>query len=426
MGKIRDKFREIHEDLEANVTHIYQRRDLLTAIDLVYHSAMQFDFQGQRVRKGWVEGLIVGDTRCGKSETAARIVSHYRAGEIVTGENATFAGIVGGMQQTQKVWSITWGRMPLNDGRLLFIEEASGLDREIISKLSGVRSTGVAEITKIQSERTLARVRLLWLSNPRGRRSLADYNSGVESIQELIGQPEDIARFDFAMTVASNEVPMSVINSLERPKVPHRYTQEMCSALVLWSWSRKPENIIFTPEATEACLDYASSMAKKYSSAFPLVEGAEQRIKLAKLSVAAAARVFSTDDGVNLNVEADHVSFVHDYLDFVYSKPSFAYDLFSKAKFRERVLENETEIREKLSYYDDQFFQGLLDNQYFTVNDIQDLSGRTADAARELISFMVRNRCIRRGRTGYYKLPAFIVLLRNIRSEGREELGDDF
>ena len=110
MKHIATKFDEIHNDLEANVTRIYQRRDLLTAVDLVYHSVLQFKFQGVLVKKGWLECLVIGDTRCGKSETLERIAEHYMAGEVVTGENVSFAGLVGGLQQSQKVWSITWGR----------------------------------------------------------------------------------------------------------------------------------------------------------------------------------------------------------------------------------------------------------------------------------------------------------------------------
>ncbi|MEK9208328.1 MAG: hypothetical protein AAB922_07610, partial [Patescibacteria group bacterium] len=178
------------------------RDDILHAFDLVAYSVLHFDFLRQRVRKGWVEGLVLGDTRCGKSETAQRLVQHYRAGEVATGENATYAGLIGGMQQTQKTWSITWGKIPLNDRRMLVIDEVSSLDHAAIARMSSVRSSGVAEVVKIQTERTASRVRLLWIGNPRRPRPLASYNSGVEAVQELIGQPEDVARFDFAVAVA--------------------------------------------------------------------------------------------------------------------------------------------------------------------------------------------------------------------------------
>src|SRR6185503_2222957 len=96
-NRVKAKFDEIHQDLEANVTKIYRRRDLLTAFDLVTHSVLSFRFQGNIVHKGWCEALVIGDTRVGKSESVGRLVNHYRVGELVTGENASFAGLIGGM-----------------------------------------------------------------------------------------------------------------------------------------------------------------------------------------------------------------------------------------------------------------------------------------------------------------------------------------
>src|SRR5699024_5594223 len=55
---VADKFAEIHDDLERNVTYIWNRKKVAYAVDLVYHSALSFVFQEQRVRRGWAECLI--------------------------------------------------------------------------------------------------------------------------------------------------------------------------------------------------------------------------------------------------------------------------------------------------------------------------------------------------------------------------------
>ncbi len=419
------KFNQIHEDLEVNVTKIYQRRDLMTMFDLVAHSVLQFPFQGDNVRKGWVEALVVGDTRCGKSETVSKLFEHYRCGEIVTGENATYAGLVGGLQQTQKTWSITWGKFPLNDRRMLGIDELSGLPQEAIARMSGIRSSGVAEITKIQTERTLARVRTLWLSNPRGKRPIAGFNSGIDAIQDLIGHPEDIARFDAAMTVATAEVPLGVINAATRPTVPHRYTTQACNKLIMWAWSRKPHQVKWGPGAERAVLDVASDLSRRYVP--PLVEGAEQRIKVARLSVATAARVFSTTDGECIDVLPGHVEFVSQFLDRVYTKPSMAFDLYSQAKLAEANLANPQEVQDRLDLLPADF-RGLLSTApAFLTTDIQDYGGLSREGAAELVSFLVRKRAIRKGKFGYYKLPAFIRFLRDYRPGTRHdrEPGED-
>jgi uncharacterized membrane protein len=183
------KVREIADDLADHVTRIYGRPELHALIDLVYHSILSFDFGGKRIHRGWLDALVVGDTRTGKSEAAIRLARHYHAGEVVSCESATLAGIVGGLQQfgVAKEWAITWGSIPLNDRRLVVLDEASGLDSEKIGEMSSVRSSGIAELTKIQQERTYARTRLLWLGNPRNAQ-MQDYTYGVQAIRPLIGK----------------------------------------------------------------------------------------------------------------------------------------------------------------------------------------------------------------------------------------------
>lgn len=421
---IERKFREMYEDLEANVTKIYRRYDLMTAFDLVAHSVLQFRFQGDLLRRGWVEGLVVGDTRCGKSETQERLVNHYRAGEVVTGENATYAGLIGGMQQTQKTWSITWGKFPLNDRRMLIIDELSGLPQEAISRMSGVRSSGVAEIIKIQTERTLARVRSLWSSNPRGKRPLAAFNSGIDAVVDLIGHPEDIARFDFALTVASAEVPLDIINSRERPKVTHKYTSLHCPKLIQWVWSRRPDQVEFARGAEDACLTAATELSKRYVP--PLVEGAEQRVKVARLAVATAARVFSrSPDGQRVVVHPGHVEFVVRFLDSIYSKPSMAFDAHSRTKLAEQELPNRDEVYKKLSELGIDFRRLIMDAPVFSVVDLQDFGSLTREDAQTLVSFLVRKRCAKKGRAGYYKTPPFIRMLRSFGDAVDEYKSDD-
>jgi hypothetical protein len=422
---VRAKFREIHADLEANVTHIYERADLITAFDLVMHSALQFYFQGDLLRRGWVEGLVVGDTRCGKSESVSALVHHYRAGEIVTGENTSFAGLLGGMQQTQKAWSICWGKYPLNDRRALTVDEASGLKQEDIAHMSGVRSSGIAEIVKIQTEKTVARVRSLWLSNPRGKRPLAAFNSGFDAVMDLIGQPEDVARFDFAMTVASAEVPLEVINARTRPRVPHVYTAAMCRRLLHYAWSRRANQIELTPQATEACLSHATEMSRRYVP--PLVEGAEQRVKLARLAVACAARLFSTSpDGLRVVVLPEHVEYVVEFLDAVYTKRSMSFHVYSKARMGDRELAEADEVQAELDKRGQRFVELLSETSFFRASTLQDFAACDREEAAKLCAFLVRHRCAKEGRHGYYKLPAFIEFLRAYRpGAARREPGAD-
>ena len=75
-----ERMREIARDLATNVTRIYGREEMHLAYDVVWHSVLNFNFLGKPVGKGWIELLVVGDTRTGKSEAALQLSDHYQAG----------------------------------------------------------------------------------------------------------------------------------------------------------------------------------------------------------------------------------------------------------------------------------------------------------------------------------------------------------
>jgi hypothetical protein len=426
---VRKKMDEIHNDFEQNVTFIHGRSDLLEGIDLVYHSVLGFTFQGVPVQKGWCEMLCLGDTRTGKSETVIQLLRHYQLGEMSVAENTSYAGLVGGLQQTgDKRWFLTWGKLPLNDGRLFVIDEASGLSTDDIAKMSGIRSSGIAEVTKIHTERTTARTRLIWLSNPRSGRHLGSYSYGVQAVSELIGKAEDISRFDYVVSAARTEVSIEEINRRlsEDENVEHKYNSELCKLLILWAWSRKPEHVVFDSDATHEILKNAIKMGKEYSSQIPLVEGANQRIKIAKIAVAAAARVFSTDETCEkVVVKKEHVEYAVDFLERIYGKPSLDYRGYSRREVEDRECAEQN--RETVLKYLSGFaaVADLFDRQeYVWPKHLEEQLGIPREAVQEHIAFFTSNRMIYDANNrGYRKTPAFIQLLREWKYQQAQEGG---
>lgn len=417
--KIAEKLREIHEDLEANVTRIYERRELIMLYDLAYHSVLQFQFMGHLITRGWVEVLVVGDTRCGKTKTAERLLRHYRCGEMGTGENTSLAGLLGGMQQISKQWSIVWGKYPRNDRRLIVIDEASNLPVHSIPDFATIRSEGVARITKIQTEQTHARTRAIWISNPRvdrdGRgRAISGYDFGILTVPELIGRQADVARFDVATVVSNGEVPEGVILAEQRKAIPHRVSSSLSHSLVLWAWSRRPEQVVLHRETEQEILRRASGLAKRYHDSIPLVKLEEIPEKLARLAVSLAARLFSTDDGVTLLVLPEHVEYVADFLDSVYCKPAVAYDEYSRRFYESETLTDQDKVVGRIGQYGSHFVSGLLSFDIIRQSTIEDLSGEDRDGARALLSLLVRSRCLKPEHTWYRKSQAFIRLLKGI------------
>jgi hypothetical protein len=421
MKKIKDKLDEIYSDIEANVTNIYQRRELHILYDLAWHSILQFEFKEQLITRGWVEVLVIGDTRCGKTKTAERMLRHYQAGELGTGENTSVAGLLGGMQQINRHWSIIWGKYPRNDGRLIIIDEASNLSTEAIANFATARSEGVARITKIQTEQTLSRTRAIWISNPRinrdgHSRSISAYDYGVGSIPELIGRQADVARFDAACVVANGEVDESVIfrGQISKDSPRHKFLSSRCHSLVMWAWSRKPEHVTILRETESEIFSCSKNLARKYHESIPLIKLEELPEKLARLSVALAARLFNSPDGINLVVRPEHVQFVSEFLESLYSRPNMGYDQYSKKLFEAESLPNSEEVIERVKPYGMELISGLLSYDIIRQNVLEDLTGLDRDQVRGLLSFLVRSRCLRPEHTWYRKSAPFIKLLKSI------------
>lgn len=336
------KLGDIAHDLEQHITRIYGRLDLHASIDLVYHSIIEFPFQGKLERRGWLDVLVVGDTRTGKSEVAARLLEHFGVGQLVNCEAATFAGVIGGVQQmADRQWAVTWGVIPMSDRRLVVLDEASGLSQEEIQKMSDVRSRGIIRMQKIQAEQAWARTRLVWLSNPRDK-SMESYTHGVEAIAPLIGNREDIARFDFAMALTSGEVNMDQIYQLPTT-TELKYSAEDCRSHILWAWSRKAEDVEWETGVEHDVLIAAEWLGGRYVSDPPLLQPANAHVKIARMAVAMASAVFSSDSsGKKVIVKREHVNDALKFLDHLYSKKTFGYLKMSErlSDSRERAVSN--------------------------------------------------------------------------------------
>lgn len=423
---VADKFEEIHNDLERNVTYIWDRKKVAYAVDLVYHSALSFVFQEQRVRRGWAECLIIGDSGQAKTTLVERLMQHYKAGELLSGESSRRTGLVYNIQQagSKGNWSLMWGAMPLNDGGLLCVDELSGMAEDDLAKMSDVRSSGIAKATGVVTAETTARTRMIFISNPRNGRQLKAENYGVSAILKLFGKAEDVRRLDFAVAVASGEVEADIVNKsvADMPPITHRFTSDKCRLRVMWAWSRRPENIVFTDDAVQTILETASAMGKKYSSRIPLVEPADQRLKIARLAVAAATCVYSTDDGTNVIVKPEHVEFVVDYLNSLYDSRSLGYDRFSIDEFEnsdttdaaiQRLRETFASIP-FVSHEPVEIIKALYQLPYFGRDTIEDATGLDRDELKNLLQFLLSNSIVEKAGREYKRTPLGLTFIEEL------------
>jgi hypothetical protein len=428
-----EKCVEIADDMAANVTRIYGRPMLHVGYDLVWHSLVSFPFEGKNVTKGWLECLVIGDTRTGKSETANALAKHYGAGIVKPLEGASFAGLVGGNDKMQgDHFMVKWGLIPLNDKRLVVLDEMSGLyangNREskgIIEEMSSIRSEGKAQISKIATAETSARTRLIWISNPlRSSQSLADSSGGsIPALQDLVRNPEDIARFDFVMAESGNDVPSSIINSKRHRRIKHRYVTTYAHQLVMWAWSRRPDQVVFADGVEEFIYAAAEDLGSRYVPDPPLIQIANARIKVCRIAVALAARTFSTDKtGELVVVKKAHVKDAVKFLDEIYGKPAMGYKAASEKRIEDRKRAEKAKdqarkyLRANRSLVETLMAVGATD---FRKRDFEEFGGVDRDDVSEIIPRLLGWRLITRKSRGYMMMePALVELLRELEAEG--------
>jgi hypothetical protein len=407
------KLDNIYADLEANVTYIYGRRDLHLAADLVYHSILRFYFLGQLLPRGWTECLVIGDTRTGKSTMITRLKDFYECGCRITGENATFAGLVGGIDEVAANRIVNWGILPCNDRGMVIIDEIQECDPEIISRLSNVRTDGIAEIVKIKQRRAHARVRQLWIANPRNNMTLGQFDYGCNAIKGIIGKPEDIARFDFAISAGVNDVPDAIyrLKGRDLPKRQHRYSAEALQVVISYAWSRRPKQVIIPTETEDAIIDYATRLTDVYSQELPLVVKAEQKVKHARLSVALAARLFNYDrnEPKNLIVLPEHAATIYWYLDHIYRKNSFRY--YDRCQ---RAEADKAKVRDHLRVYGRKLIRALYNTNPLSSTRIGDLFN-DREESKKLWAWLLCEQCVIQGMRGNArKTETFTDVLREL------------
>jgi len=330
-----EKMQELYERA-TDIHRIFEREMFTWAVDLVYHSPLQFYFNNWLIKKGYPEILIIGETRTGKSETLEHLQDYYGLGERMEGRRATRAGLIGGLDRLPSgATKIEWGRVVLNHKGLLAIDEASGITQDIWAQMTDVRSSGIASLDMIGKGIAPAMTRLIWLSNTRVQSNkqtlpLMMYPTGVEPITELIGSAEDISRFDLILLGAKEEITKEYtpLDNPLRTAFPNEYYRNA----ILWAWTRPPERIKWDIGVEQYIVVKSKELNDRFNTDIALL-GTEAWKKIARLSVALATRLISTDNSFeNVIVKKEHVDWVINFILRAYISEVFRLDQYIKAK----------------------------------------------------------------------------------------------
>jgi 5S rRNA maturation endonuclease (ribonuclease M5) len=419
-----DKALEIAADMAENVTHIYGRDILHVGYDLVWHSVLGFRIGDMAVDKGWLEMGVIGDTRTGKSEVGHRLIKHYRSGVMQSCEGMSFAGLVGGVQQIDGRWHMTWGVIPMNDRRMVVLDEASGLkEKDVIEQMSSIRSSGIAQVTKIASEETSARTRMVWLMNAGDGSMIRDNpQGGMGAIRTVVPNAEDIARFDFVMATAKGDVDTKIINGGFAEHHSPTYDSESCETLIKWAWSLTKNDVLVSEAAQKAVIKASMEMGERYISDPPLIQSENVRFKLLRIAAALAARTFSIGKNGKLLVKAEHVMDAVRFLDTIYDEDAMGY-----ARASRKALASDARAKEKynlcVAYLRDHADDVLLTlkmvgGSTFRTRDFVDFGGMDPAEAKGIVKTLLNWNVIKLKSRGDITMDA--VLIRAIREADDE------
>lgn len=313
---------------------------LIQAIDFAYNTPLQFNFGTFKNVRAYLDTIIVGESRTGKSSTADCLRQLYGLGTFTSlaGNSATIPGLVGGSNKTATGFQTRAGIIPQNHKGLVIFEEFGKSNNSVITELTDIRSSNEVRITRVAGTITLpAMVRMISLTNPKNKngniQSIASYPNGIAVLTDLVETAEDIARYD--MIVILPDRGNAQIDPLWSPEEPLQ--EQVYKDKIRWIWSRTAEQIVINRDTQLYIIEVTNKLNKEYESHIKIF-GTEAWKKLSRLAIAVAGYTCSTDESYeNIIVKKEHVDYARNFLIKLYDNPTFGF---------KRYIQNERQYTE--------------------------------------------------------------------------------
>jgi hypothetical protein len=299
---------------------------LIQCFDLAYHTVLEFNFGTFKNVRGYLDTLIIAESRVGKSTTAETMQKLYQLGTFTSlaGSSATIAGLVGGSNKVNGSYQTRAGTIPQNHRGLMILEELGKSNSNVLRELTDIKSSNQVRITRVNGSLTLpALVRMITITNVKTEgnrpRSINSYPNGIEILLDLVGTPEDIARFD--MTLILGERGDKDIDPLWEPDTP--FSEDVYRTRIRWIWSRTPEQVIIDKELSVYIIEQCNLLNKEFNS-YIKIFGTEAWKKVTRLAIAVAGYLVSTDETYsNIIVCKEHVDYAIKFLRDLYDNETF-------------------------------------------------------------------------------------------------------
>lgn len=294
--KLSDKMNELINKVRGIIGANYNQQ-LLEVIDLWFHASLQFKVGNETIR-GYLDTIVITESRVGKSSTVVALQKTYGVGHIVSlaGKSATIAGLIGGSNKVSNgAFQTRAGIIPQNHKGGIIFEELGKCASDITKEITEIRSSNVVRITRVSGTLELpAYVRMLSLSNPKTingtPKPINQYPNGIAVLATLIETPEDIARYDLIAIIGEDASP--IIDPYYQAPMP--LPQIDYQRRIRWIWSRKPEQIIISQAIYQYTIQKSNELNEIYDT-YIKIFGIETWKKILRLAVAIAGYVVSTD-----------------------------------------------------------------------------------------------------------------------------------
>lgn len=411
-------FKELAEKQKAYVKFNVDTR-LLEFIDLWYHTPKEFDFGFMKGLRGYLDGLIVTESRVGKSTTAQALSKVYGIGTIASlaGSAATTAGLVGGSVKVGSSSAIRPGLIPRNHNKAIIFEELAKAKYSIMPELTDIRSSGIVRINRSTGDLSLpASVRILFLTNPKTEddgvvRPIMAYPNGLEIVKPLIGAVEDIARFDFIYILGEGT---SDVDPLWAP--PEGFTEKQLRNRIYWIWSRSCEQIKISREMQEYIVETSKKLNDKYASSVKIFS-TETWKKIARMAIAVAGYMVSSDSTYeNIIIQKKHVDIAAILLESIYNNQIFKLKEVVDEERKQVVctLSDIEKVREMLSRFPT-LMSYIEKNNNIAKNTLATISGLDTLVFNEAIQQLAKQSFITMTQYKIFPTPKLLIAIKKVR-----------
>lgn len=386
LGNTKEDFWEAISDISNNIVEVFDRDYEMAMIVLTYLSPLQTYYRSSEnnLQNSFAQLLMVGETSTGKTTMTRTFMDAVGLGEQIPAEGATLPGLTSATIITKDGTINVPGALPKNNKGLVILEEFSGLSREVLTQLTYVRSEGKVKSVKAGGGEHEARVRMIMISNPRGGSKAS--GAMIDDVISLVKSEEDLRRMDLAIGLKQIEIN-------RKKQIEKKITPDMLRNLILFAWSRRPDQIIFTDDAIDKLEELGNKMSKKYVYNESLVTKSEQDRKMAKYAAAIAMLMNSRDEtGECVIVDELHAEFTYELFECSYTSQDMGYKKKSilLRKSLDRAAKHDDEVIEVFEKYP--MLENYLDsNREIKINVFSGYLNIDSQEANRLIRLLVSN-----------------------------------